>query len=120
MGGGGSGASAGLGGRGAAASTRGAAVESHGTTLANHGATRISAMHAANTVVGKHAAVEHATSKLAGTDHHHHVPFRREPRFHTFQWDFDVCRQVPNHDPLQTWSDCNGPTKSSAGSKRHS
>jgi hypothetical protein len=27
---------------------------------------------------------------------------------------------VPNHDPLQTWSDCNGPTKSSAGSKRHS
>ena len=107
----------GLGGRGAAASTHGAALASQGTTLAARGATRVGAMHA-NAIAGNHAAVEQqATSKLPGTDHHRYVPFRREPRFHTFQWDFGICHQLPKPD-LQTWSDCYGPTKSSAGSKR--
>jgi len=50
-----------LGGRGAAASARGATMASR-DTLANGG--HESAMHAANAIAGKHAAVEHATPKL--------------------------------------------------------
>jgi hypothetical protein len=122
MGGGGSGAGTGLGGRGAAASAHGAALAARGTTLASHGATRIGAMHAANAVAGKHPAVEHATNRLVGTDHHHHLPFRREPHFRTaIPQYFEACYRVPRQDnPIPPWSDCDGPTKSPAGSKQRS
>jgi hypothetical protein len=113
MGGGGFG----LGGRGAADSARGATMVGHGDTLANHGA-QASAMHGANVMAGKHAAVEHETSKLAGTDHHHHHPGRREPGYGiTYPQFFESCDRVP--DPLNPWLNCYGPTKSSP-SKSHS
>ena len=116
MGGGGAGAGGGLGGRGAAASAHGATLASHGSALANHGATHASAMHAA-TATGKHAAVEHETSKLAGTDHHHHI-FRREPQYsETIPEFFGLC----SRERLQGWPDfCSGPTKSSSGKKARS
>jgi hypothetical protein len=119
MGGGGSGAGAGLGGRGAAASARGA-MAAHGDTLANHGAHE-GALHGANAIAGKHAAGEHehATSKLAATDRHHH-PYRREPHYgrNTFPQYFESCKRIP--DPFYPWLNCYGPTKSAAGSKGHS
>jgi hypothetical protein len=93
-----------LSGRGAADSARGATM-AHGETLANHGA-HVSSMHAAT----EH---EHATSKLAGTDHHHHHPGRREPGYGiTFPQFFESCNRVP--DPFNPWLNCYGPTKSSA------
>jgi hypothetical protein len=75
-------------------------------------------MHAANSIAGKHAAVEqHATSRLAGTDHHHHHPYRREPQYgDTLPQFFELCSPAR----LQAWSICNGPTKSLPGSKGHS
>jgi hypothetical protein len=109
MGGGGAGAGGGLGGRGAAASAHGSTLASHGTALANHGATHASGMH---------AAVEHGTLKLAGTDHHHH-PFRREPQYSgdTSPRFFALCG--PRR--LEAWWDsCSGPTKSLPGKKGRS
>jgi hypothetical protein len=81
-------------------------------------------MHAAGAIAGKHATVEHATSKLAGTDHHpgtdHHHPYRHEPRYgHTGLRDLQICRQEL-YDPIEPWVNCYGPTKSQAGSKGHS
>jgi hypothetical protein len=115
MGGGNAGAGGGLGGRGAAASAHGATLASHGTALANHGA-HASAIRAAN-ATGKHAAVEHETSKLAGTDHHHHI-FRREPQYsETGPQFFFLC----SGERLQVWSDfCSGPSKSLPGKKGRS
>ena len=112
---GGGGAGAGLGGRGAADSARSATMATHGDTAANHGA-HTSAMHAADAMRGKHAAAEHehATSKLAGTDHHHHHhPNRREPQFGGPIPQFNDCSHVL--DQYNPFSDCYGPTKSRKG-----
>jgi hypothetical protein len=112
MGGGGSGA--GFGGRGAAASAR-AAIAAHGDTLENHGA-HASAMHAVDAMAGKHAAAEHEheTSKLAGTDHRHHHPNRREPDYWGWPAQYgELCDRVP--DASNPWFNCYGPTKSPKG-----
>jgi hypothetical protein len=80
----------------------------HGDTLASHGA-HVSAMHA--TAEHEHAT-EHATSKLAGTDHHHHHPNRREPQYGGPPPVYgEPCNQVP--DMINPWLNCYGPTKSS-------
>ncbi|MEO7205368.1 MAG: hypothetical protein ABI356_11225 [Steroidobacteraceae bacterium] len=104
----GGGSGGGLGGRGAAASARGTTLASHGANMGARGATlaghgdQANAMHAAS-AIGKHAAVEHATSKLAGTDHHYHHPFCVEPQYTaTSQQYFEVCRWLPSSNPLQT------------------
>jgi hypothetical protein len=74
-------------------------------------------MHAANANPGKHAANEHSTSKMAGMDHHHHHPFRREPR-NDYEYPIQDCIQIA--DASRPWFDCYGPTKRSAGANRHS
>jgi hypothetical protein len=88
-------------------------------TLANHG-THASTMHGASVIAGKHPEHEHATSKLAGTDHHHHHhPDRRQPGYgYLYPQYLELCNRVP--DPFNPWLNCYGPTKSSAGSKGHS
>jgi len=112
--------SSGLGGRGAAASAHSATLASHGATMANHGATRAAPIHAPGAIAGKHA--EHSTSQMAGMDHHHHHhhPFRREPLndYEQFPQFFPDC--IPGPDPLRAWPRCDGPTKNSGGTKRHS
>ena len=116
-GGGGHGGGGGLGGHAAAASARGATMEGRGTTLANHGAARANTMYADHAISSKHAASEHPASRLAGTEHHHHHPFRREPQFEEdTNWAYFPC--VQEADPSQPWRNCNGPTKSRAGKQR--
>jgi hypothetical protein len=118
MSGGGPGGSGSLGGRGAAAAASGhsATLASHGAALADHGATRASTLHAANSAAGKHAELDHATSKLAGDDHHHH-PLRREPQY----WDsWPQFLGLCSPERLQNSPICDGPTKSLPGSKGRS
>jgi len=88
-------------------------MAAHGDTLANHGA-HASALHATNEMAGKHAAAEHeqATSKLAGTDrHHHHLFNRREPKFGEPSAGF--CPKLAGEYNL--WPECYAPTKSPKG-----
>ena len=92
-------------------------MTAHGDALANHGA-HASALHATNAMAGKHPAAEHehATSKVVGTDHHHH-PHRREPQYGGAFWGYGeygaVCDRVP--DPFNPWYNCYGPTKKLKG-----
>jgi hypothetical protein len=108
--GGGRSAASGLGGRGAA-------LASHGN-LANHGI-HANALHATNSIAGKHAPFE-STSKIAGMDHHHFHPFRHEPRYreNPIPQYFESCAQMPD-DPFRPWL-CGGATKSFTGTKRQS
>jgi hypothetical protein len=66
-------------------------------------------------MAGKHAAAEHeqATSKLAGTDHHHHLN-RREPKFDEAapQYAGFCSKLLGQYCP---WPDCYAPTKSPKG-----
>jgi hypothetical protein len=115
-GGGGRSAASGLGGRGAALASRGN-LANHGN-VANHGI-HANALHATNSIAGKHAPVE-STSKIAGMDHHHYHPFRHEPRYreNRFPQYFESCAQMPD-DPFRPWL-CSGATKSFTGTKRQS